>query len=317
MQYYVSLALLGFGMSAMTYIPMSQIVARWFVKRRGLAMGMLLTSSGLGAFVMTPMLGLVFEYTGDWRMLFAVMGATAPLVAILALLFLRNAPTNESEIDAGAVVSNKSTHQARVYQSSTDWPLMEALRAKSLWLIVVAFGMCLLSVNLVNSQAILHLTDMGISQLLASSAIGTMGLCSVGGRLGGGILGDRIEPKFLLALGLLFQAAGFVILLVASHDLLVHGFALVFGIGLGLSIVTAPLMLANYFGSGSLARINATTGIFTIGVTAFAPTVAGYASDTLGSYTLVFLGFSALAALLAIPVALLRPPMRVTSPNVA
>lgn len=314
MQYYVSLALLGFGMSAMTYIPMSQIVARWFVKRRGLAMGMLLTSSGLGAFVMTPMLGLVFEYTGDWRMLFAVMGATAPLVAILALLFLRNAPANESEIDAGAVASNKSTHRARVYQSSTDWPLMEALRAKSLWLIVIAFGMCLLSVNLVNSQAILHLTDMGISQLLASSAIGTMGLCSVGGRLGGGILGDRIEPKFLLALGLLFQSAGFVILLFASHDLLVHGFALIFGIGLGLSIVTAPLMLANYFGSGSLARINATTGIFTVGITAFAPTVAGYASDTLGSYTLVFLGFSALATLLAIPVALLRPPMRVTAP---
>lgn len=312
-QYYASLALLGFGMSAMTYIPMSQIVARWFVKRRGLAMGMLLTSSGLGAFVMTPVLAMVLEHTGNWRTLFAVMGGIAPLVAILAALFLRNAPANETEIDAGAVASAKAVHRARVYQSGTDWPLMDALRAKSLWLIVVAFGMCLLSVNLVNSQAILHLTDLGIGQLLASSAIGTMGLCSVGGRLCGGILGDRIEPKFLLALGLLFQAAGFVILLFASQDVLVYGFALVFGIGLGLSIVTAPLMLANYFGSGSFARINATTGIFTVGVTAFAPTVAGYVSDTLGSYTLVFLGFSALAALLAVPVAMLRPPTRVAA----
>ena len=313
-QYYASLALLGFGMSAMTYIPMSQIVARWFVKRRGLAMGMLLTSSGLGAFVMTPALAMVLEHTGDWRMLFAAMGAIAPLVAVLALLFLRNAPANEAEIDAGAVASTKVTHRARVYQSGTDWPLMDALRAKSLWLIVGAFGMCLLSVNLVNSQAILHLTDLGISQLLASSAIGTMGLCSVGGRLFGGILGDRVEPKFSLALGLLFQAAGFVILLFARQDFLVYGFSLVFGIGLGLSIVTAPLMLANYFGSGSLARINAATGIFTIGVTAFAPTIAGYVSDTLGSYTLVFLGFSALAALLAVPVAMLRPPKHIAAP---
>jgi MFS family permease len=140
-----------------------------------------------------------------------------------------------------------------------------------------------------------------------------MGLCSVGGRLGGGILGDRVEPKFLLALGLLFQAAGFVILLFARQDFLVYGFSLIFGIGLGLSIVTAPLMLANYFGSGSFARINAATGIFTIGVTAFAPTIAGYVSDTLGSYTLVFLGFSALAALLAIPVTMLQPPKRIAT----
>jgi len=313
-QYYLSLALLGFGMSAMTFIPMSQLVARWFVRRRGLAMGMLLTSSGLGAFVMTPFLALVLEHTGSWRMLFAIMGATAPLSAILAFLLLRNHPANKAEIDAGrADAGQQAAHKTKVYQSSVDWNLKDALRAKSLWLIIAAFAMCLLGVNLINSQAILHLTDMGIGQVLAGSAIGTMGLCSVAGRLGGGILGDRIEPKFLLAMGLLLQAAGFVTLLFADRDVLVYGFALIFGIGLGLSIVTAPLMLANYFGTGSLARINATTGIFTIGVTAFAPTIAGYASDTLGSYTLVFLSFSALAALLAIPVALLKPPMPIQS----
>lgn len=247
-------------------------------------------------------------------MLFAIMGATAPLSAILAFLLLRNHPANKAEIDAGrADAGQQAAHKTKVYQSSVDWNLKDALRAKSLWLIIAAFAMCLLGVNLINSQAILHLTDMGIGQVLAGSAIGTMGLCSVAGRLGGGILGDRIEPKFLLAMGLLLQAAGFVTLLFADRDVLVYGFALIFGIGLGLSIVTAPLMLANYFGTGSLARINATTGIFTIGVTAFAPTIAGYASDTLGSYTLVFLSFSALAALLAIPVALLKPPMPIQS----
>ena len=308
--YYLSLALLGFGASAMTFIPLSQLVARWFVRRRGLAMGMLLTSAGLGAFVMTPFLALVLEYTGSWRMLFAIMGATAPLSAILAFLLLRNHPASKAEVDAGrADAGQQATRKTKVYQSSADWDLKDALRVKSLWLIIAAFATCVLGVNLINSQVVLHLTDMGIGQVMAGSAVGTMGLCSAAGRLGGGILGDRIEPKFLLAMGLLFQAAGFVTLLFADRDALVYGFALIFGIGYGLSIVNAPLMLANYFGTGSLARINATTGIFTIGVTAFAPTIAGYASDTLGSYTLVFLSFSTLAALLAVPVALLKPPM--------
>lgn len=313
-QYYLSLALLGFGMSAMTFIPMSQLVARWFVKRRGVAMGMLLTSSGLGAFVMTPFLALVLEHTGDWRVLFVIMGASALPAAALAFLLLRDHPAGEAEIDAGrGDASKKTKRKAKVYQSSVDWHLRDALRTKSLWVIVLSLGICLLGVNLINSQAILHLTDMGIAQVLAGSAIGTMGLCSVIGRLCGGILGDLVEPKFLLVFGLLFQAGGLVILLFADRDLLVYCFALIFGIGLGASIVTVPLMLANYFGTGSLARINATTGIFTIGVTAFAPTIAGYASDTLGSYTVVFLSFSGLAVFLAVQVALLKPPMQMQS----
>lgn len=72
-------------------------------------------------------------------------------------------------------------------------------------------------------------------------------------------------------------------------------------------------MLANYFGVGSFARINAATGVITMGLTAFGPTIAGHASDTLGSYTLVFGAFSALAIMLAVPLVFLscrrrRPP---------
>lgn len=315
LQFYLALALLGFGASAMTFIPMSQLVARWFLRRRGLAMGLMLTSTGLGAFIMTPLFALVLEHTGNWRMLFVIMGATVPISVALALLVLRNHPATEADIDAGGGnAAQKKAHKTRVYQSAVNWDLSAALRVRSLWIIVAAFGMNLLGVNLVNSQAILHLTDMGLSQVIAGTAIGAMGLCSVAGRLGGGVLGDRLEPKLLLALGLLGQAAGMLTLLFADRDALVYAFALLFGIGLGLGLVTAPLMLANYFGVGSLARINATTGVITIGITAFAPTIAGYANDTLGSYTLVFLTFSTLAMVLAVPVALLRPPVPSQSP---
>lgn len=315
LQYYVALALLGFGTTAMTFIPMSQLVARWFSTHRGLAMGMLIASAGLGAFIMTPFFALVLERTGSWRMLFAMMGATVPISVVLTLLVLRNQPMTEGDIAPGSDTgARKEADKTKVYQSSVDWDLMAALRAGSLWTIVAAFGMGALGLNLVNSQAILHLTDLGISQVMAGTAIGTMGLLSVAGRLGGGILGDRLEPRLLLALGLLCQAAGMLMLLFADRDMLVYGFALLFGIGFGLGIVTAPLMLANYFGVGSFARINAATGVITMGLTAFAPTLAGYASDTLGNYTLVFGTFSALAVMLAVPVALLRPPAPPQSP---
>lgn len=120
---------------------------------------------------------------------------------------------------------------ARVYQSRLDWDLMVALRTRALWIIVAAFGMGVLGLNLVNSQAILHLTDQGIGTVLAGTAIGTMGLLSVAGLVGGGILGDRVEPRFLLAFGLLCQAAGMLVPLVTDRDALVYGFALLFGSG--------------------------------------------------------------------------------------
>ncbi|MGK2912862.1 MAG: MFS transporter [Porticoccaceae bacterium] len=305
-QFYVALALLGFGATAVTFIPMSQLVARWFSQRRGLGLGILIAAAGLGAFIMTPLFALVLERTGDWRMLFAIMGATAPISVVLTLLVIRNKPP----VDADVVIASNTTAapEARVYQSSLDWTLRAALRTRALWVIVAAFGMGVLGLNLVNSQAILHLTDQGIGQVLAGAAIGTMGLLSVAGRLGGGILGDRLEPRFLLAAGLLFQAAGILTLLFTDRDALVYAFALLFGVGFGLGIVTGPLMLANYFGVGSFARINAATGVITMGLTAFGPTIAGHVSDTLDSYTWVFGTFSALAVLLAVPLVLLKPP---------
>lgn len=306
-QFYLALALLGFGATAVTFIPMSQLIARWFTHNRGMGLGILITSAGLGAFVMTPFFAWVLERTGDWRPLFAIMGASVPVTVLLTLAILRNRPPlAESAPAAGA--GAPPVRPSRVYQSQVDWELMAALRTRALWIIVAGFGMGVLGLNLVNSQAVLHLTDQGIGTLVAGAAIGTMGLLSVGGRLGGGILGDRVEPRLLLALGLLCQAAGMLVLLSVDRDLLVYGFALLFGVGFGLGMVTGPLMLANYFGAGSFARINAATGVVTMGVTAFGPAIAGHASDVLGSYTLVFGAFSAVAVALALPLVLLKPP---------
>lgn len=310
LHYYLSLVLLGFGVAAMTFIPHGQLVARWFVQRRALAMGFLLTSAGLGAFVMTPLFALVLQRTGNWQYLFGLMAGTVPVSVLLTLLVVRNAPPPAGEgagpTPAGA--AGAGARPARVYQSTLNWEVGAALRTVTLWVIAGAMGAALLGLNLVNSQAVLHLTDLGISQVTAGAAIGTVGLFSIAGRLLGGVLGDRIEPRFLVAGGLLGQATGLLVLLVADQPALVYGFTVLFGAGFGLGIVTAPLMMANYFGAGSFARINGITGVLTISLGAFGPVLAGYSSDALGSYTAVFVGFSVTAVGVALAVLASRPP---------
>ena len=309
-EYYLALGILGFGNAAATFIPLSQLVARWFSARRSLAMGILLTAAGLGAFVITPFYALVLERTGDWRLLFAIMGCAAPLIALLALGLLRDAPSPDASPPLGAAPRTDAPGitASRVYQSAVDWGLGAALRSYPLWVIVAAIGLGLLGLNLVTSQAVLHLTDLGISQVVAGSAVGTVGLFSVFGRLGGGFFGDRFEPRYLAAVGLLCQAGALVILLFADQTAVVYLFTLLFGIGFGLGIVTAPILMANFYGAGSLARINGVTSVVTTGISAIGPTLAGLSSDSLGSYAPVFFTVAVLGVLLATVLGSLRPP---------
>lgn len=313
-QFYVGVGFIGFGVAAQNFICTGQLINRWFRRRRSLAFGILLAGTGVGAFVMTPTFSLIIEKTGDWRLIFLLMGLTAPITAFLATTLVRNHPEQMGTVidgnasPASAYDAAANPAKLRVYQSDRDWGAAEAFKTLPLWIVVMTTGTGLLGVNLVSSQSVLHLTDMGIGQVLAGAAVGIVGFASIFGRLGGGFLGDRIEPKFLAAGGLLSLALAFTALIFADRPWLVYSFATLFGTGFGLIIVTTPLLLSNYFGGGSFARLSGLSGLITVGFSAFGPVLAGYANDQLGSYTLVFAGFVGLVLLLSIGVTLLQPP---------
>jgi len=314
LQLYVGVAFIGFGVAAQNFICTGQLINRWFRRQRSLAFGILLAGTGVGAFVMTPTFSLVIEATGEWRLIFLLMGLTTLITAILATLLVRNYPEQMGTgidglpVSAAEDESTAPTSELRVYQSNRDWEVAEAFRTVPLWIIVMTTGTGLLGVNLVSSQAILHLTDQGISSVLAGTAVGLVGFASIFGRLGGGFLGDRFEPRYLAVTGLLCLALAFTALIFADQPWLVYSFAGTFGVGFGLIIVTTPLMLSNFFGGGSFAQLTAVSGVITVGFSAFGPVMAGYANDRLGSYTLVFGGFIGLVLLLSVWVAMLRPP---------
>ncbi|MCG2633938.1 MAG: MFS transporter [Gammaproteobacteria bacterium] len=312
-QFYFGLVLMGFGVSAQTFIPGGQLVARWFVRRRSLAMGLLMTSAGLGAFIITPAFSLVLEKTGNWQTIFILMALSGPICILASLLGIRNSPEQMGTVPDGAVATASEEQAAAatppaVYQTPVSWEAGTALRSSVLWALVAIIGMGLLGVNLINSQAVLHLTDLGITQVIAGSTVGLVGLASIFGRLGASALGDHYEPKHVAVVGLFLQAVGFVLLIGANQVWLAYGFAALFGLGMGLAIVSAPLIVMNYFGTTNYAKIMAIGSMATVGVSAFGPAIGGFAYDKLGSYLSVFGGFIALATLLALWLIVIRPP---------
>jgi MFS family permease len=63
--------IIGVGLSTVT-IPIMATVARWFVKRRGLMIGIVQSGAGVGGMVLSPVAGwLILTY--DWRFSYVVL----------------------------------------------------------------------------------------------------------------------------------------------------------------------------------------------------------------------------------------------------
>lgn len=319
--FYVGAGLLmGLGMAMQTVIPGTQLVSNWFVQKRALAIGLFMASGGLGAFVAAPAYSALIEATGNWRLVWVVMAGAAVFAGFLGLMMIKETPDSIGQhpdgIDPSAPPETTAEETlkapSKVFKTTDNWEVPAALRTTSFWGVVVGATVAVFGTMIVNSQLILHLTDIGVTATMAASALGLQGLLSTGGRLISGFVGDRIDPKNLLLAGLIGETIGILLLSNATTPLLVYSFAVIFGLGYGLCVVAYASLIANYFGAGNYASLMATRGVVVTAAGAFAPIAAGYVSDTYDSYVPAFYGYACIAVIAIIGIAVfMKPPVLV------
>lgn len=313
-QYYIFIAIVALGLALLSVVPGLHILAHWFARKRALAIGIFMSMGGLGAFFAAPAISLLVQATGNWRDAWLVMAGTMLIGTVIAAIFVRETPAHKGTfvdgLDPATVSAQTSAHKpAQVHQSTISWEIKDALRTIPYWMIVAAVSAVVFGHGVVNSQGVLHLRDLGISPVTAASAIGIIGMLGAAGRLFTGILGDRIDPRYLLAFGLVAELAGIVLLIFANNIVMVYTFAVVFGAGNGMAIVAGPALLANYFGNRNYASLIAIRGLIVTPVSALGPIIAGYTFDSTGSYTSVFLSFAVIGLIPVLILLVMRPPM--------
>jgi MFS family permease len=271
--YLVLGVLLGVAMSSVYLVP-TTTVSRWFVDRRGLALGILLAGLNL-AFVTGPRLSaFLIEHYG-WRTTYLVLGALVWVLAIPGSLFTRFPPRGpEDETD-------------RVTSSEVS-SLGEALGNRRLWLLVTAwmllgFNQMMMSIHLVS-----YVKDQGVSLERASLALTILGTGTIAGRILFGIVSDRIGTKPTFWFCLTIQI-GSLLAIVAGPSLAVLD---VFLFGFGLSAAGSDTTLVKgaveTFG---VRAIGAVMGVLSLGWrcgAALGPTAAGFIYDAMGTYVLAF-----------------------------
>ncbi|HAK63044.1 MAG: MFS transporter [Pseudomonadota bacterium] len=313
--YYVLLCFIAFGLALLSVVPGLQLLANWFARKRSLAIGIFMSMGGAGAFFAAPAISALVQATGNWRHAWLVMAVAAFSGSVIALIFVRDKPEDKGTVIDGGVPLTTSGAAAtaavlspKVHQTAVSWEVRDAIRSSSFWIIVAAAAAVVLGHGIVNSQGVLHLRDLGISPVVAASVIGMIGMLGAGGRLFTGILGDHIDPRYLLASGLTLELIGMVLLIFADTVVMAYVFAVIFGAGNGMAIVASPALVANYFGNKNYASLIGIRGVVITLSTASGPFLAGLTFDMSGSYTPVFLTFAAIAMIPVIVVLFMRPP---------
>lgn len=324
-QFYLGAGILmGLGMAMQTVIPSTLLVTNWFVRKRSLAMGIFMAAGGVGAFMAAPM-SVLIESTGEWRFVWLVMGGAALFASFVAALVVKGNPGDVGQYPDGFVASLLSdsdaleTSSQRVYQTAVDWNFKAALCSSSFWYIIIGSSIAVLGATIINSQLVLHITNIGLSPLLAGTAMGLQGSMGALGRLTSGGLGDVYDPKKILALGLMGEAIGVLLLSGADSTLWVYASAIVFGLCFGLTVVATSTLIANFYGIRSNANLMAIRGMVVTLLAASGPISAAYIADTTGSYTTAFYIYvclAGLASLLIFAMPLPKPSAKIGSAQV-
>ncbi|MEY4722099.1 MAG: hypothetical protein RIQ46_1824 [Pseudomonadota bacterium] len=283
---YVVLAIVGVPSSA---IIMIRPITAAFDARRGIAMGIALTGAGIAGFWVPQFVGYLIEL-GGWRMAMTALGALPCLAAPLVWLGFRG---------AGEGVARKNADEHGI-------EFRPALRMPQFWILsVMAVGMSL-GVGGLLVHFVPLLTDLGADAVRAAEIVSLLGLASVGGRIGVGLLLDRLATTPVVVGTLLLAASGALLLYLFGLAYAPLAVMLV-GLAAGAEVDLIAYLCSRNFGVRSYGAIYGWQySVFALGY-GFSPFLVGLMRDSAGNYDVALL-VSAVAILTA---GILAPFLRV------
>ena len=139
--------LVGGGSVCLGYSGQSLFLPNWFVRRRGLAMGIAFAGVGIGSIIMLPWVQTMIEQTG-WRTACSAMGILVLVVLAPINLLLRKRPEELGlEPDGDAAASASVRPVSNVVDPAwvaSDWTLPRAIRTVRFWWLALGYfcGQC-------------------------------------------------------------------------------------------------------------------------------------------------------------------------------
>ncbi|CAN5226831.1 MFS transporter [soil metagenome] len=293
----VATALLGIGFSLTANIPGVYLLARWFPERSGRIIGVYLMIGASGGVVGPPLAQAVIA-GGDWRSLWMMLTIVAALLAFVCLVLIRD----DAKVDPSAPVL------PTVAAVAEGWRYRDAVLTPQFALLALAMVITETCVTVLHSAGVIHFAKLGMPAEFAALMLSMQAFMATAAKGLSGWLGDWIDPKLLLTVGLLLQGAGMILLGVADTHALSYAFAVAFGIGWGTAYLTITILLINYFGPNTGSAVMSLVWLLTA-LAALGPAGAGMLADRFGSFTPFFVTSGIVLLPIALAALLMKRPV--------
>jgi MFS family permease len=309
------------GDAFMGYMVVNVTLARWFIRRRGRAIAIASLGTGIAKVGMPLFAATLFVWVG-WRHTWSVFGIlTLALVVGPTLLFMRRSPEDMGLYPDGAPgPSRKGANsrdgagipaaQRQALEADILWSRAEALRTKTFWLLVVAFGVASVGITGLNLHVFSYVTDIGYPTFVAATVMSVIAFTQVSSTLLWGIIAERVDIRKAAMVQFLIQALGLSLAIPTRHLVLVYVGFFVYGIGLGGSFVLREIIWANFFGRLSLGRVRGVGMLITHLFAAGGAPFFGFLFDLTDSYQISFVLFVTALLFSAILIMFVRPPQK-------
>lgn len=297
------------GFVAIGPLTTAAMAARWFHRRRGLALGLAAVATSGGGFTVVPLMSRAIQDHG-WRMGLAYEAlGMAVIIIVLALTILRDNPL---AVGLGDHPENRG--QPAAVSLGVGGTIGEALRwtdilsTRVFWIPSLVLAWTSGTAQALVVTLVPYGVGLGVNAASAAFLISVFAIAAAITKISAGLFADRTSKRFLLIAAVFSMMLAWLVLSLSQRYEALFASSALGGLALGCALPTAAAQIAGHFGP---ARFGAAMGwTYTlIGFIAIASTLAiGAVYDHRHSYEAGFIGFFAILAVLFVVTIFLAPP---------
>jgi MFS family permease len=285
LSFYLTYGLLvGLGAAGMGVVVCSSSVGKWFIKKRGIAIGIATMGIGFGTVLLTPLAGYIGKYF-SWRIGLFVLGAITCIVGIVIsqTLMRKTQPEAYGLLPDGDKIS--FPHQQPTIPSFTKVSTAAIFKDSRFWTIAICHGLIIMVVMSVFVHQVAYAMDNKIENITAATSLAVVSFAGFFGQFFFGWFSDRLrDPKYAYFMGIVILLIGTILLLNVSSVSSLYLYAVIYGFGYGSLAPILPILAADRFGRHVLGSIYGMLTFF-IGVGgSIGPILGGIIYDKFGSY---------------------------------
>ena len=296
--------IVGLGAGGVGSVLTATVGNRWFVAKRGLALGILGSASSTGQIIFLPLFMAMITYAG-WRLGSMALIIVALILLPLIFLFMRDDP---SEVglepygsgDPKATATGGAASLRGMSAKNATITAKEVVTHPTFWLLAASFFVCGGTANgLIGTHLIPHEIEIGIPQIAAASLLGIMGGLNMVGTIFSGWMIDKVQPQRWLALVYALRGVS-LLFLPFVHDFtgLVF-FAIVYGLDWFATVPPSMAITADTFGRQNVGKVYGWIFMSHQIGAAIMASAAGAIRTGMGDYQFAFLSGGVIAMIAA------------------